>query len=458
MQSSLRFVRFTSKRTIELPDNKYNVVVAGAGIAGCIASKLIANKGYRVALVESKPTSTIGMKVCGDGVGLHEFHYAGVTPPTDEVERTVRGVKFYAGSQEPIFTIRGEGATLNRHVFGQRLLKEAQDAGVELFSESLATKALLEDGKVVGISTRGSKGAGTFRACVTIDATGIAAAVRNTLPTSWPAAERLEKTDIGLGYREYRQMAGEFEDYCSLYYDWEIAPGGYCWIIPKRDNLVNTGLLVPWNSSSTAELLRSKFRKFIQDNAALKKSTFVRSEIGLVPLRHPLPSAVADGFLAIGDAACHANPLNGDGIGPAMLSARIASDVATSCLSVDANSEDALWGFNLKYMKTQGYRYSANKVLSDFMRELEGDEVVVLLEALGTKEEYTSGDLLGELSNLDKLAMILRLATRPRFLFRLLTTVGRIYTVSSHCREYPADPSGYGQWLSNLNEKLQIKK
>ena len=433
------------------------MVVAGAGIAGSIASKLIAEKGYRVALVESKPSPTIGMKVCGDGVGLHEFHDAGVTPPTNEVERTVQGVKFYTGSQDLIFTIRGEGVTLNRHAFGQRLLQEAQDQGAELFSETMVTKALLENGKVVGVGARHLEELENFRASITIDATGISAAARNTLPASWPVAERLEKPSIGVGYREYRRTANEFEDYCSLYYDWNVAPGGYCWIIPKRGDLVNTGLLVPWSASSTSDQLESKFRKFIQQNAALTNSNFVRSEIGLVPLRHPLPSAVANGFLAIGDAACHANPLNGDGIGPAMLSARIASDIATSCLSRGVNSEDALWSFNVEYMKAQGHRYSANKVLSDFMRGLEADEVVVLLRALGTKGEYASGDLFGELSNLNKLTMILRMTSRPRFLFRLLATFRRICVVSSHCKEFPSDHSGFDRWRSKLNQCLRTE-
>jgi len=435
----------------------YDVVVAGAGIAGSIASKLIAEKGYKVALVESKPSPTIGMKVCGDGVGLHEFHDAGVTPPTNEVERTVQGVKFYAGSQGLIFTIRGEGVTLNRHAFGQRLLQEAQDQGVELFSENVVTKGLLENGKVVGVGARHSEKFEDFRASITIDATGISAAARNTLPASWPAADRLEKASIGVGYREYRRTADEFEDYCSLYYDWNVAPGGYCWIIPKKGDLVNTGILVPWSASSTANQLESNFRKFIQQNATLRNSKFVRSEIGLVSLRHPLPSAVASGFLAIGDAACHANPLNGDGIGPAMLSARIASDTAASCLSRNVNSEDALWSSNVEYMKAQGHRYSANKVLSDFMRGLEADEIVVLLKALGTKGEYASGDLLGELSDLNKLTVILRMALRSKFLFRLLATVRRIYAVSSHCKEFPPDPSGFYHWVSKLNQDLRIK-
>ncbi|MBS7623396.1 NAD(P)/FAD-dependent oxidoreductase [Candidatus Bathyarchaeota archaeon] len=434
----------------EMSKRRYDVVVAGAGVAGSVASKLIAERGFKVALIESRPSSSVGTKVCGDGVGIHEFNLAGVALPRAEVERTVRGVKFYSPPENMIFAILGPGVTLNRHAFGQRLLQEAQDQGVEFFSESAVTRALLEEDKVAGVVARHLGRLEEFRAAVTIDATGITAAVRKTLPPSWPVAERLDRSRIGVGYREYRRVTSEFEDYCSLYYDWEAAPGGYCWIIPKKGNLVNTGLLVPW-SHSIATGLESRFEKFLRENSALRDSEFVRSEIGLVPLDHPLPTAVAGGFLTIGDAACHANPLNGDGIGPAMLSAKIAADVVGSCLGRGVSSVDALWRFNVEYMRVQGHRYSGNRVFSDFMRGLKAGEVVSLLKALGVKKEYTSGDLFSELSYLNRLQMILRVGVRPRFISHLLATIRRMRAVSTHCREYPTEPSRFNRWRTILD-------
>jgi len=437
-----------------LTESRLDVVVAGAGIAGCVVSGRIAREGYKVALVESKPSSMIGLKVCGDGVGLHDFHEADVTPPTREIERTVRGVKFYADSEQPVFTIRGKGFTLDRQAFGQRLLKEAQDQGVELFPENVVTRALVVNGKVAGVASRHAKGTNTFEASITIDATGIVGAVRSTLPPSWPVSERLERSDIGLGYREFRRLSEDFEDYCSLYYDWDVAPGGYCWIIPKKRYVVNTGLLIPWGIETTKAQLELRFKKFAEANVALRDSEFIRSEIGLVPLRHPLPDAVADGFLAIGDAACHANPLNGDGIGPAMHAAKIAAEVTTACLSRGEDSAEALWRFNVKYMQSQGYRYSANKVLSGLIRNLKSDEIMKFLKALGTRKEYSSGNFFRELSTLDRFHVFLKMSTRPTLLFRLLATVNRINTISSYCERFPEEPSHFPRWLNELNQEL----
>jgi digeranylgeranylglycerophospholipid reductase len=439
-----------------LTEYAFEAVVAGSGVAGAIAASLIARKGYRVALVESKKSSLVGLKVCGDGVGLHDFLEAGIDAPSTEAERTVQGVKFYLRSDEPTFTIHGAGVTLNRHAFGQRLLKDAQDHGAELFSENIVTKALLANDRVVGLVSRHVKGTNSFKASIVIDATGIVGAVRTTLPISWPVSETVNHIDIGLGYREYRQLTREFEDYCSIYYNWDLAPGGYCWIIPKKGNLVNTGLLIPWRHETASEL-ESNFRGFVKENRALKDSKFIRFEIGLVPLRNPLPSAVADGFIAIGDAAYQANPLNGDGIGSAMVAARIAANTAVACLEMDDTSVNALWRFNVEYMKKQGWKYTANKLLSNFIRGLNSNHMIRFFEALGIRREYTSGDLFGELSSREKSSIILKMSSRPSLMLRLLALEKRMDAVSSHCKRFPEDPSHFPQWLTRLRQDLTVR-
>ena len=435
---------------------RYDVVVAGAGIAGSLLSRRIASQGYKVALIEAKKPCNIGMKVCGEGIGLHDFQESEVDVPTKEVERTVQGVKFFWDS-DTLFTIHGKGVTLNRHLFGQRLLKEAQDHGAELYAENIVTKPLYNDVGVTGFVSKCGSASHSFQASITVDATGISGCVRKALPSEWPVSEQLRGFDIGLGYREYRRLPEKFDDYCALYYDWRISPGGYCWIIPKKERIANTGLLIPWKGYLSEGELQRSFEKFVQKNPSLERSESMgpRAEVGLVPLRHPLPSAVAGGFLAVGDAACHANPINGDGIGPAMYDARIAADVVTDCLSKGDYSTKGLWKFNLEYMKNQGRRYAMNKVLADFMRKLEINQIEVFLKALAVRKVYHSGSFLGELSASEKLRFLFKLSARPSMLRSFLKVTRSIQSLSSQIRNYPEDPSVFPQWVHEFNLKLK---
>jgi len=52
-------------------------------------------------------------------------------------------------------------------------------------------------------------------------------------------------------------------DFCAIYYNGNISHGGYCWIIPKRDNLVNTGILIPSSRNIDANFLKSVCAKEI---------------------------------------------------------------------------------------------------------------------------------------------------------------------------------------------------
>ena len=51
----------------------YDIIVVGAGTAGCLAAITAAKKNLRVCLIDSKPKDRIGDKVCGDCVDTGSF-------------------------------------------------------------------------------------------------------------------------------------------------------------------------------------------------------------------------------------------------------------------------------------------------------------------------------------------------------------------------------------------------
>lgn len=433
----------------------FDVIIAGAGIAGCSAAKLIARNGYRVALLDALPESKIGIKVCGDGVALHDFYESNMSPPTKKViEREVDEIRFFTNSHGHIFSIMGKGLTLNRYLFSQQLLKDAQDQGAQLFPKKLVTGTLLSNGNVVGITTKQKEDKTVFKAPITFDTTGIVASVRTSLPSILHISESINSFDTGIGYREYRQLDKRFGNFCAIHYNWDISHGGYCWIIPKRDTLVNTGILIPSSRNVDINFLKNRFSSFVKINTHLKKSKCLKSEIGLVPLRHPLLNAVSDGLISIGDSAFHTNPLNGYGIGPAMLSAKIATETAIFCLEKNRFSRNDLWKFNYDYMLKQGKRYTTNKIMKDFLQTLNHVEAEHFFRSLGIKRCYKSGNFIKELSNSDKIKLLYSLSKRKSLFNKFLRLIIKIKSVSSHCDKFPKSYLGYNFWLNELTNKL----
>jgi len=105
---------------------KYDVVVVGAGTAGCLAAKTVAESGLKVCIVEKKPRDQIGEKICGDALGDHHLHFLKLEMPTGgEFETRIEGIKIYSPDENTIFTIADKdfvGHLLNRRLFGQWVL------------------------------------------------------------------------------------------------------------------------------------------------------------------------------------------------------------------------------------------------------------------------------------------------------------------------------------------------
>ena len=110
---------------------KFDVLVVGAGTAGCLAAKTAAEAGLKVCLIDSKKREEVGVKVCGDALGEHHLKTLGLEKPKGgELEKRIEGIRIYSPDMKTVFTIKHEdfvGHMLNRRLFGQWLLKKALD-------------------------------------------------------------------------------------------------------------------------------------------------------------------------------------------------------------------------------------------------------------------------------------------------------------------------------------------
>src|SRR6266852_9831018 len=140
-----------------------DVVVVGAGIAGCMSAATIAMRGkgkVGVVLLDRNPPTDVGKKntlgwVCGDAVGEHHIKYVhdrvGVTYGLPEMENHVSAVYVYSPDMKVRVPFEGPGFVLDRPKFGKRLLDDAIKAGVEFRGGVQALDLVEESGMIVGL-------------------------------------------------------------------------------------------------------------------------------------------------------------------------------------------------------------------------------------------------------------------------------------------------------------------
>jgi geranylgeranyl reductase family protein len=434
----------------------YDLVVVGAGSSGCIASKTAALNGLEVCLIDCKPRQNIGNKICGDAIARHHFDSLGIKYPSgQELAIKIKGVKVYSPDMDSVFKIEGEGVSgfiIDRLMLGQRLLSDALDCGITFYDSTLALEPIISNGFVKGIKSRNPDTGKTekIHSKLTMDASGFSAALRRNLPKDFGFEKSLKNQDLMSCFREIRGNIDFESDYCKIFFSQEITPGGYYWIFPRNNQEVNVGLGVQpiHNYPNPKERLYKK----VLSKDIFSKSVILNSGGGFVPTRRPIDSLVSDGIMLLGDAACLVNPIHGGGIGPSMLSGKIAAEVAVKALSNGIPSKDLLWEYNLKYMKEYGAKQAALDIFRIMLQTLKDDEINYgMKHQLIKPEDVLETSLKGELklSITDKVERAFKGLKKIDLLINLKKTSDKMRRIKNLYQNYPKKEK-FDSWTKEI--------
>ncbi len=445
---------------------KFDAIVVGAGTAGCLAAKTIAEAGLKVCLVERKQKEEIGEKVCGDALGEHHLKALGLEKPqSGELEKRIEGIQIYSPDQNTIFTIAHEdfvGYLLNRRLFGQWVLKKALDRGATLLDSTQFLEPILEKGFVTGILAKSSKGKTVqLKSRVVVDASGFMAVVRHKLPAEMDIEREVANEDVEACYREIRQLKQEKENakYCEIYLNQKITPGGYTWVFPKGGAKVNVGLGICMRGEFPNP--KKQFYKHILAKPVFEGSLLLNGGAWFDPTRRPLDNMVGNGVVITGDAASLVNPIHGGGIGPSMLSGFYAGKTIAEALGKGDPDQKALWPYNKMYMESYGKKQAS---LDIFRMLLIASNDADLNYGMGCKL-LTEDDVLKagmgdefHLNITETAKRVFRGLKRVRFLNKLRLTVSMMKQVKAHYDTYPDTRENFEKWrLQTVNLINQAK-
>jgi len=437
-------------------NEKYDVVVVGAGTGGCLAAKTVADAGLTVCLIDRKRKEDVGEKICGDAVGKHHFDNLKLAYPTGkELERKMVGVRIYSPDMGTVFDVKGEGLEgfiVNRQLFGQRLLKSAIDAGATFFEQTQAVEPLLKDGFVHGVLTKNLKTERkvTFFGQAVIDASGYSAVLRKKLPTEIGIETNVNEEDVELCYREIRELKTEVDnpDFCEIYLNQKIAPGGYAWIFPEGGTKVNVGLGVTMSKGFPNP--KNQLYENVLSLPLFEDSSVVNAGTWYDPTRRPIDCMVGNGILIVGDAACQVNPIHGGGIGPSMTGGFLAGETVIEALKNGDVAQERLWPYNVKYIRSYGTKQAGLDVFRMFLQGIISDDDLNygMRYQLITEEDLLKAALGGEarLNITETTVRIFRGLGRLRLLKRLRDSANLMRRVRQHYRNYPTSPKELDEW------------
>ncbi len=432
-----------------------DVLVVGGGPAGVLSALTIAKKGYKVILIDAKPFEEIGNKICGDAINLGplkllEKELGIPLPHGEEVADIVEALVFQ--TDRVTFPLFGDGFVLNRHPYGQRLLKIAVESGVEVRADTKAVSAIVDETSVTGalVREKGNKEAYEIKAYITIDCSGRNYQIRKTIPSElFPNLERkMAKRDVAASYREIIRLKEDhhYEKKILLIYDSIIPEPGYFWIFSKGTKRLNIG--IGWYLDMSVEKGMKELFRDVLHKYYPPRTYEVEDKGGYtIPTRYPLMNAVASGFIAAGDSAFHVNPFSAEGHGPALSAGYYAGKIASEALKAKDVTEQQLWGYNIAVMKDFGLSHTKLQLFTEALRKVKTPGLEYLFKRkILTQDQFMTLHGGNSLGKVDIFKIILKGFPRYDLLYNLYKIAKGVQKFDHLFARYPSTPQGFSEW------------
>jgi len=296
-----------------------DVTIVGAGPAGATLAYELARRGIGTLLLEKEKLPRY--KCCAGGVSSKAARLLDLDI-SKVAEDVIHEVSFTFNLGSPYLGQHSQPLmyTVMRDVFDHSLVKRAQQLGAVLMDGQKVTQVQVS-GDWVEIFTADK----VFRSRLVVGADG---------------AYSITAKELGMG-RSIEYLMGieseivvpeeELAKWKSrAQVDLGCIPGGYAWVFPKRNHLsMGVGC-----HASEARDLHARHQKFL-DSLNIGSYAIASSRSHLIPTCTKGRLVWQNKALLLGDAAGLADPLTGEGICNAILSAQLAAPVIECSLARD---------------------------------------------------------------------------------------------------------------------------
>jgi len=441
-----------------------DVLIVGAGTAGTYFGWQMARRGHSVLIVDRDPRDKVGSRLDVFHIDSNKFaEFELPVPEPDSPDFCLVLEKSTSYSPEGRYpkAVRYPFHVMRLPLFLQRLFGLAEAAGVCFRFSTNFVELTWENGRISGAKVKDGENVLGIKARLVVDASGIGAVVRTSLPEHYGVENFKvgpdEKFYVVLRYitwQDSNQPRTTHLDGWTYYKTW-VAPSYH-----EKGGLIGVGAT---GSYDRAEAALAEFLHTVR----LPPYEIDKIERGVTPYRRPPYSFVGDGFICIGDSACLTKPFSGEGITAAWALCKIAVDVVDEALRRgEYVSTQSLWKINVRYFKDQGAKFagilatvpSAANATREESNYLFKKDVIFSEEDLtdmnrGFEVHMTIWKILQILS-----AVITGVLTGNYSLASfnaLLRSVLVSGKIRNHYESYPEDPGALGDWVKQADKLWQ---
>ncbi len=360
--------------------DRYDIAVIGAGPAGTMAAKYAAKAGASVVILEEH--KSVGWPVeCAGLLGLQAISESEL-PPGSHMLQGFKGASVYSpgGARLDFKASSFKAWAVDRRLFDRAMALEALKEGAELrlCSPVRRVKRGCESSL---LSLAGDEA--EIEALAVISAEGVRAKLTRQAGIP-PAQKVLSGAQVEVPF--------QVDDPEKVEVHLGEAPGLFAWVVPFGDGRARIGLCAEDRGCD-------HLRAFLQKDSIKKRILGSPAGIfvGGLPLGPP-ETAVADGFLAVGDAAAQVKPTSGGGIYPGLVSAKIAGGVAAEAVLEGECSAKRLREYDKRWRAVLGRELEIGMRVNKLLNRMSAEDLEEVVGFMARKPEIlktieTHGDI-----------------------------------------------------------------
>ncbi len=377
--------------------DRYDVVVVGAGPGGSSTARSAAEHGAEVLLLEKR--SEIGApKRCGEGLSVRALAELGIEAHPRWCVNEIWGAKIVAPNGKSLEVRYPEqvGWVIERKMFDKHLAVMAARAGAEVRTRCEVVDVLRRDGWIRGVVVESGGERFEVEADVVVAADGVESKVARWAGIN--ALHRLEDVDSAYQYEMVVEL--DNSDMLELYFGNSVAPRGYVWVFPKGRDVANVGIGIGGNVAK--DTAKAYLDRWISSNPRYRRGSVVEVNAGAVPVGAPLERLVGNGIMLVGDAAHQVNAIHGGGVFEATFAGRIAGRVAAEAVERGDTSEAFLSRYAEEWRSLRGEALNRIYRLRRAIERLSDDDLNFLADVLEAEDvvAFANGERLGKLAKI----------------------------------------------------------
>ena len=361
-------------RRMTSASSNYDVIIAGGGPAGSSTAIHLAMRGARVLLIEQKKFPRA--KLCGEFISPEcAFHFqrlgvaaqmfaAGPATLTETVFYARSGARAVVPSSW--FGSNGVALGLSRAEMDERLLRRASGAGAQIIENASVSNLIVENERVRGVTVRHESAETSYRAAITVDATGRARALSRHLVSRTKHPKRPPM----IAFKAHLESTVVEPGACEIYF----YRGGYGGLSTIENGLSNLCFIASARDVRACDADADRvMREIVYQNRRARR-TLEKARLHSNWMAVSLEGfgryrvAPAGGLLAVGDAASFIDPFTGSGMLMAMETGELAANAISEFL-VSANEARSVDHLSERYSAAYQQSFDSRLKICSLMRK-----------------------------------------------------------------------------------------